>query len=224
MDNELLETFIFTNGSNTFQNCLKSVENQTFKTKITVIENKSLMECMNFCLTNCNSKFFIKIDDDMFLHQKAIEYFRDRLCDNLDIGMYACMLLDYRTRKPIQCIKAYNKIVSQNVGFVIDKRGKIDKAFHKKLRKNNNVILDRSVVAVHALRDLPSQLKYRQLWINQSGTSFDKFKLLDPCQACIHEEAVTEYEQYKYINQLKLHNRNNKFRFYIKKYEKATKQ
>lgn len=212
----VIEAFIFTNGSNTFDQCLLSVQNQTLPIKYTVIRDKTLIQAMEICLSKCENKFFIKIDDDMFLHPRAFEYINDRLeGKNKSIALYTCKLWEPWRKKLVRCVKAYNKEIAADIGFGADKRGKIDMLFLEKLRSaQHKTVLDNSVIAIHALRDHQSQVRYRDLWVARAGCGIAKLRQMDSDQMEIHSRNITPESQYKSISKIYQYNAGTKFESY----------
>jgi len=209
----LLEAFILTNGSNTFPMCLKSVQDQSLPVDITIIENKSIVKAMNLCVTKCRKPFFVKVDDDMFLHPNAMLYLNDRVRDRF--GMYTCKLYEPWRNRLVRCIKAYNTKVSRQIGFQADQRGKIDTLFLDRLGQTpNRVVFDHSVVAIHALRDVDSQTQYRNMWIARSNCTPDKFKKMDPDQYKVYNNVPSLISQYNAVHELYQFNKGTGFELY----------
>jgi len=78
-DHKDLEIFVITNGRETFKHVMASLKVQSASRKITVIRDMAWIDALNECAKLCKSKYFIRIDDDMVLHEYAVAYYLHRM-------------------------------------------------------------------------------------------------------------------------------------------------
>ncbi len=198
----LLEAFVLTNGASTSEYAIRSLEEQSEPCKITVVRNKGILEAMQYCLTHSKSHFFLKVDDDMFLHPRVVEFYSIFLESHPDACMYACNLWEYWTKRVIECLKAYNTERSTKVGFKKDGIGRIDYLFLKNLERNGfaYAVDAKSVVAVHALRSMQEQSKYFGQWPRHGGK--------------IRRHVESNASQYQKVAKLNSLNKSRKSKFW----------
>ena len=211
----LLEIFVITNERSTLEWTLKSIEYQTLTVPVTVIRNMKWLDALNECLATSNSKFYLRVDDDMFLHPKAIEYYNYCLRKPIkSLGIYECKLWEDWSHKPAGSLKAYKTKVTRKIGFKANHLGKVDKVFSKEIVKYNyRRIRDKSMIGLHACSTIEDQKKYRNLWKkrNTKISSSDFEKTFDNI---IHTPHKPVADQYKDIKKLKKINRKYATRFY----------
>jgi len=124
-----IEAFIITNGRGTFEYAHRSLKEQTFKNlKITVIRDRKWIDAVNECLSKCSSTFFIRVDDDMFLHPYCVEYMyhQAKRINQRRIAAYSCKLWEDWAGKIAGSVKVYHKknVVSKLGKFRVNKLGK----------------------------------------------------------------------------------------------------
>lgn len=124
------------------------------------------LDAINRCVELCKSEFYLRVDDDMFLHKNAVEYFLYKLKESKKkLGVYECKLWEDWSHKPAGGIKAYNCGVVKKIGFRTNHLGKVDKPFNHDLSKTTyKRIRDLSMVGIHACASIETQKKYRSLW------------------------------------------------------------
>jgi hypothetical protein len=159
------EAFIITNGRSTLTYCLKSLTEQSIDRKFTVLRDMVWVDALNQCLELCHSDFYIRIDDDMFLHPHFFAY-----CSyiiekaSVKFGVRSFKLWEDWSNRPGGYIKLYKTAVAKKVGFKVNKLGKADKPFFATLRKTKYThIKDASLVGLHACGNRKDQLRYRKL-------------------------------------------------------------
>jgi hypothetical protein len=183
---------------------------------MTLIKNMSIDAAMNKCAQLSTSPFFLKVDDDMFLHPKTVAFYKHMLThvrfskageDNL--ALFTCHLWECWKSRIVRCIKAYNTSIAREIGFRRDRRGKIDFTFRKAAAsKNYRMINDKSIVAIHALRHLEDQKVYRDVWIqNSQAASPEQFAKWDKDQYMIFKKDIPYSDQYKKIARILIQNR-----------------
>jgi hypothetical protein len=163
----LLEVFIFTNGRGSFDCSKYSVETQVnVKFKTTIIKDMSLVEASNFAMKKSKSKFYMKVDDDMFLHPRCIEYFANFTKSYKgNCAMAYSRLWEPSTLRVIDSLKAYNTKNVRKIGFSANSDGRIDKIFLDKVKaggfgyKKDGM----SVVAIHCSCPSSENMNYAKL-------------------------------------------------------------
>lgn len=218
-----VEAFIITNGRSTFDYVLKSVEEQTVDLKITVIRDMKWINAVNKCVKLCKSKFFIRIDDDMFLHPLCVEYMYRKISSHRKstrIAACICKLWEDWQSYVAGSIKLYQTDrVKDMGGFTANKMGKIDKPFEKiRKRKRFLVIKDnKSVPGVHGMGTWKEQERYRALWLKKNS----RIKYSRPRQYLNNQRKYKKspYEQYMIAKNLRRLNKQRKSEFwrFIKK-------
>jgi hypothetical protein len=180
IDSNFLEVFIITNKRESFSYCYKSIENQSMKLPVTVIEGMSFVDANNKALKDCKSQFYFRIDDDFILNKHTFSF----MCKTLkkhkkrnNVIMYDARLWEDFTTKVIRGLKIYNSELTRKLGqFKANHLGKIDKIFKKRVEKSKfGTIRDRlSVVGIHACASWKEQLRYEELWTNNAEVKHTK--------------------------------------------------
>jgi len=212
----LLEIFIITNERSTFPWTLKSVEAQTVTVPVTVIKNMKWVDALKKCSADSKSKFYMRVDDDMFLHPKAIEYYVRRLQKGIkSLGVYECKLWEDLTHKPAGSLKAYKTKVTRKIGFKPNHLGKVDKVFAKKLEKHGyRRIRDKSMIGLHSCSTIEDQERYRDLWKKENNITISSSEFAKTFDNIIHIPHKSVEDQYKDISKLKKLNRKYSTKFY----------
>lgn len=220
---KIIDVFIITNGRKSFPyalKCLQEQKNVVFDLKI--IENEKWIDACNKCLNNSVFPFYIRVDDDMFLHNRAIEFF-SHLMENGDCSnkvIINCKLWEPGRKRVISGIKMYNRALTKKTGFKLDKRGKVDKLFRKKSAKlgfsysgNKN-----SVIGIHAACSLAENMKYVKLrGENNDKTFSDKIKDLKALDKASRVLTFEKQVDLLYTEVLKENNRlKSRFNNFIK--------
>ena len=208
-----VEAFIITNGRSTFEYALKSLENQTPKLKVTVLRDMKWVDALNECLSICSSDFYIRVDDDMFLHPSCVEYMLKKAKKRKTLGVYICRLWEDWSRRPGGYVKLYKTRVARKIRFRVNRLGKVDKPFFKDLRRTNyKGIKDKSLVGLHACGNREDEAHYRKLWLTQNATThYDEPKELDRARKRYKK---TIAQQYDLLKILKKKNKKYKTKFY----------
>jgi hypothetical protein len=229
MDNkeQYLEVFVLTNESDTLPICLNFLLNQNINFKYQIVKNMNIVDAMHYCLNQATKKYFVKLDDDMILHPNALEYINYCLYKHeygimhrqkKEIGLYTCNLWEFWANRIVKCIKAYNVDIAKQVGFEKDERGKIDKNYIKSL-KNRKIynIYDKSIIALHTLRDYEIQKKYRTIWMHNANIdNLLEFQKKDFDQSTLHNIHIKTEEYINKMTQLRKLNKNYGFKKFIK--------
>ncbi len=209
-----VEAFIITNGRSTFKYALRSVKSQSIDVKHTVIKDMKWVDALNKCVELCEADWFIRVDDDMFLHPNCVEYMVGRIEKHNRTAAYSCKLFEDWTHTIAGSIKLYNlALVKRMGGFKINKLGKVDKPFSHKARKiGRPVVKDTSVVGVHGCGSWKEQKKYRALWLSKNSKVFYK----EPPAYLLAQKTYRKSpeEQFLLIKKLMSKNRRRKTRFF----------
>jgi len=222
-----VEAFIITNGRSTFDHVLKSVQEQSLDIKITVIRNLKWIDAVNECVRLCESKFFIRVDDDMFLHPLCTEYMYLQTVNNpksARVAACACKLWEDWQSYVAGSVKLYQTDrVKDMGGFQANKMGKIDKPFEAMRKKKRLLVIKdaKSVTGIHGMGTWKEQERYRSLWLkNNSKIKYKRSKVYLRNQ---RKYKKSPKEQYEMINNLRKLNKKRRSRFwrFIKNGEKV---
>lgn len=213
-----IEAFIITNGRSTFEYVQKALQEQSVSIKITVIRDMKWIDAVNKCVKLCKSRFFIRVDDDMFLHPLYVEYVYNKIINYKRINRlaaYTCKLWEDWQSYIAGTVKVYQtaRIKDMN-GFRANIMGKIDKPFEADRRKKNFIVIkdDRSVVGVHGMGTWEEQENYRSLWLkNNSKIKYSRPKSYLRSQ---RKYKKTPYEQYLLAKNLRKLNKRNRSGFW----------
>jgi hypothetical protein len=172
-----LEVFIITNGRSTYPYCLKSVNEQVgVKFKLTIIEGKAWLEANELCLAQCESKYFLRVDDDMLLHPRALHFAAGETTNrNSNEALKFWKLWQPYSGDIINGIKAYHTELTRKVKFRTNHLGKIDKPFYADLKTHNLVRKgSTSVIGVHSCSNAKEHIDYALRRGEQNGKDFKK--------------------------------------------------
>lgn len=171
-----LTAYIFTGGRSTFQWAYKSFEEQTVSLPIHVYENMPLIDAMNDVLEKCPTRYFVKIDDDFFMHPRAIEYMSWCVLHapeqkKKQTGLWEWRLFEHWSSSLIWSFKVYDsKRVRSLGGFSAAAQGRIDWRYEKAMEKAKlKREKDYSVISIHAATpDKEDQLQHENFWKNNN--------------------------------------------------------
>lgn len=163
-----LDVFVITNGRESFDYVIKTLENQiNVKFNLVIFRDMPWLDACNACLNYSDLPFYIRIDDDMLLHPYTLQFFDYTLKTKEDA---AAIIYHYRLWEPWNkrlCggLKVYNRELSKVIGFEVDDRGKVDKIFKKKALKKNYKYVgsNSSAVGIHAACSFDENMKYIKL-------------------------------------------------------------
>lgn len=174
-----IEVYIITNGRSTFSYCKQSVKNQQdVRFRLSYHENMKWIDANRKILDDCRSRFFIRVDDDMFLHPKAISFIWSVVKNAKNkVALHQWRLWEPYSNKVCKGIKAYNTVVAQDIGFRPNEIGKIDKNFTADAEKKGYKLRSyNDVIAVHACASLEEHLNYAKMRGEHHGQRFSKKK------------------------------------------------
>ena len=172
-----LEAYFITNGRSTSPYAENALRNQKYvKFKITVHQDMDWLTANTKILETCESKFFLRVDDDMILNPHAVRYMAYMVQDQSSrVAMKGCKLWEPYSDKIIKGIKIYNTATAKDIGFRISKIGKIDKLFAADARKKRKKIrYTNDIVGIHACSHFDEHLKYALMRGEQHGPDFQQ--------------------------------------------------
>lgn len=208
-----IECFILTNGAGSALWAEKSLKAQTVQCKITCVSGLDIVQAMESCLALSEAKYFIKVDDDMFLHPQTVNFMIDYTKKHGTLGLYGFLIWEPWQKRTIKNIKIYNTDIARKIGFCKNDRGKIDRIFAKQIVEQfgrKHLHENKSVVAIHALRSLEDQIMYRDMWMKNSvAENLDEYMKIDKDQASIFQCSLSYEEQYAMLSQLLLINKHS---------------
>jgi len=209
-----IEAFVITNGRSTFKYALRSMEEQSEKIKITVIRNMKWIDAVNECVKVCGNQYFVRVDDDMFLHPHYVSYIIRVLKRNKNVCMYSCRLWEDWQHKIAGTVKVYNTMLVEKMGgFRASKFGRIDKKFSALANKRKMLIVkDISIVGIHSCATFKEQERYRKLWAKENAVA--KFIRPPAYLKAQRKYSKTLDEQYALLDRLKKKNKRVGTRFY----------
>ena len=197
---EKIDVFIVTNERSTFNYCYQSLINQSVDFRLSVIKNMSNEKALNTMLNNCESDYFLKVDDDFFLHPLAVEYMVSQIYESKNIVVWWWHLYETWTSKIVEAIKIYNKKRVKLIGgFKSSHTGRVDPVFYKEITKWNLRAKENSgVLALHACSTWKEQLYYKELW-NKSALIKGSHKKLNEEEMRLYSEKVSPKDQFDSI-------------------------
>ncbi len=175
-----LTVFSLTNGRSTFEHSIRSLmDSSDLREQIAVLPNMQFLDAAAKCIEKCETPYFLKLDDDFFLHPQALAYMRDRVLaypQPEELGIYYCHLWEDWTSRVRESIKIYNVQALRKIGgFQPDHLGKVDRTTLARLEQAGfKIVADPSVVALHACGTWKEQLEYERLWSAAAGKSYQK--------------------------------------------------
>ena len=120
---KFLTVFIISCGFNpNYEDCKMSLENQTVKFKLKEVKNISPMsKAFQKMIDDCDTDYYIQVDEDMILQPDSIEKIYDRLIITEDnISIVAHMLNDNHLDFDIYGIKAYKHKIMKNYSYNLE--------------------------------------------------------------------------------------------------------
>ncbi len=163
-----MDVFVITNGRESFGYVVKSLERQkNVKFNFHIIKDMKWIDACYTCLDYSDLPFYLRLDDDMILHPRTIEFFDHFVDAKLrdDAVIYCLKLWEPWNNRLANKVKVYVRKLTKEIGFEIDSRGKVDKMFIKKSReKNYKISGDKwSSIGLHAACSYKDNYKYSEL-------------------------------------------------------------
>ena len=169
-----LDVFLITNGRSSFQYALAHLEGQEgVEFDLHVVRDLPHSKAYRACLKGGESPFYLRVDDDMFLHPCAVAYF-----NHLAVGLGRKTVMAYarlwepwgrkfrgRTIRVIDSVKMYRRSLAAGIGFRADARGRVDNLFKYTALKKGLVCEAHkdSVVGIHAACSIKENERYAKL-------------------------------------------------------------
>tara|TARA_Y100000310_G_C20690569_1_gene821920 strand:+ start:201 stop:878 length:678 start_codon:yes stop_codon:yes gene_type:complete len=211
-----LEVFIITNGRSTFEYCQNSIQGQLgVKFKTTIHRDMDWLTANKRILDVCKSEFFVRVDDDMLLHPRAISFmFKCVSHQSSRCALRGWKLWEPYSVKVIKGVKAYNLELAKDIGFRISAIGKIDKVFSADAkRKRKKIIYTEDIVGIHSCSTFPEHLQYAIMRGENKGDNFKQEKMwmkkvITGCKLSLRKQAKMSDG---YVRRL---NKKNKSGFY----------
>lgn len=161
----MIETVLITNGRSTFGFAMESLRQQTYRTQVMIVQGMRWIDAVNFGLNHVMKPYMLRVDDDMFLHPRALEFMVDTMPK--DSVMHRGQLYEHYTKMVAGRVKIYNVEKTKKVGFRTNRLGKIDRCFEEDTQKKNMkiTIADKnSPIGLHACAPWEEMLEYEKLW------------------------------------------------------------
>ena len=192
-----LTIFSITNGKNTHTYSLKALcESVGINRPIVVIHDMGIRQAMNHCLDICETPLFLKVDDDMIVHPKAVAYMLYRSLQVKNLGAVYFHLWEDCTQRVRQSIKVYNRDALRAIGgFKSDpKTGRVDACTNGPLEHAGYpMVEDKSVVALHACGSWKAQERYEKLWSDMAIKAYHKPNRKDVKMYCLSHTLEDEF-------------------------------
>jgi hypothetical protein len=172
----IIDVFIITNGRSTFEYSDRSIKSQDgVKFRSIIIRDMGWQAAHEKMLDMSESKFILRVDDDMLLHPFALNFMYTCVQKQSDnIALRGWRLWEPWSNKVCKGIKVYNASIAKKIGFHLDHLGKIDKPFTVNAKKQGYEIkYTRDVIAIHACGDFKEHLRY---WGIRGEAAGDNFK------------------------------------------------
>jgi len=138
---------------------------QSVKVPIHVISGKKWVQANNEALDLVEADYFLRVDDDMFLHPRALEFMLHNHHGHI---AHTAKLYEHWAKRVGGKVRLYNRHKVKAIGgFRPNALGKIDRTFARDAQINCHRIttVDKhSPVGIHACGTLSDQKRYQKLW------------------------------------------------------------
>ena len=172
-----LEAFIITNGRSTYEYAHRALLEQTCKFKITVLRDMKWVAALNKCIDLCESKYYLRCDDDHLLHPEAVLFMYKGMRKRPKAALFACALWEDWTKRTGGGTKMYNPEIVDKLGrFKANHLGKVDKVFRARLKKSPYKISGSkgSIMGLHSCAPMDEQIRYEKLWSQMATKAYKK--------------------------------------------------
>jgi len=134
------------------------------------------IDANNKILEMCESKYFLRVDDDMLLHPRAMEYMWSRVDGQGDhMAIRVFLLWECYKNMAVKGVKVYSHGPTRKLGFKACPLGKIDGIFSRRVEKSKyKMKTDKNVVGIHSCSTVEEHLKYALMRGEDSGKKFPK--------------------------------------------------
>ena len=148
-----MRVYVVSHNRSTLPFCLQAISQQTENVIPCVYNYVESKDASNDMVKHADSAFFLRVDDDMYLHKAALAYVK-RVCEqNKESPMIAFKLYDTAIETEDWCgtVKAYNTAFCRNYTFEDPGDWSMDVRFMAYLQQNSlQFIMDDSVLGLHA--------------------------------------------------------------------------
>jgi len=195
--NNPLTIFSITNGRSTHDHSLKALyESVEIDCPIVVIRDMKWLDALNRCVEVCKTPWFLRVDDDMIVHPKAVAYMLNKARQKNHFGLMYFHLWEDCTQRVRQSIKVYNRDALRAIGgFKSDpKTGRVDACTNGPLEHAGYpMVEDKSVVALHACGSWKAQERYEKLWSDMAIKAYHKPNRKDVKMYCLSHTLEDEF-------------------------------
>lgn len=170
-----LSAFVITNGRSTYSYVIKALEDsKNVCFDYHVIKDKDWLDANQSILKKCKTSYFVRIDDDMIVHPRCIEYMWH--CVKLQspsVALRQWELWEPYNNRTVRGIKVYTHNIAKKIGYRTNHLGKIDKPFRADCDKMGYAIIShKDIVGVHACGDIQEHIKYAKMRGEDKGKDF----------------------------------------------------
>lgn len=169
-----LDVFLITNGRSSFPYALAHLESQEgVEFDLQIVRNLPHLKAYKACQQRGEAPFYLRVDDDMFLHPRAVAYFNHLATDlgKNTIMAYARLWEPWgrddrgRTIYVIDSVKMYQRSLAAKTGFRVNASGRVDKLFKQDSQKKGFAYEGHkcSVVGIHAACSIEENERYAKL-------------------------------------------------------------
>jgi len=195
--NNPLTIFSITNGRSTHEYSLmallQSIGNNS---PIVILRNMDWLDALNYCLEICETPLFLRVDDDMIVHPRAVAYMLDRSLQEKNLGAVYFYLWEDCTQRARQSIKVYSRDALRAIGgFKSDpKTGRVDARTNGPLEHAGYFMVeDKSIVALHVCGTWEEQERYEKLWSDMAIKAYHKPNRKDVKMYCLSHTLEDEF-------------------------------
>lgn len=202
----MIEIVFITNGRSTAEYALQSIQEQTVRKQIMVVENKRWLDAVNFGLYHVHEPYMLRVDDDMFLHPRALEFMLETMPK--DSAMHRAPLYEHYSKMVAGKVRIYKVKVAKRIGgFKANRLGKIDRIYKAEVEKGGYKITTagkKSAVGLHACAPWNEMVGYEALWGHkkQRRENMKRYKL------------SVEDQYSKRVKIIERYNRQNRTKFW----------
>ena len=155
MPETAFDIYLCSHGRSSLPFAIKSIEQQSVPITTHLFAYKELPDITNHACKTCKKDFFLRVDEDMFLHPRAVEFI-SYVCKKVvknepNVPMIPFMVYDVDSGKPIQSVKLYHTKIAKLHRFNDPGTWSMDNNFIYFLRDMClHWKMESSVVAIHA--------------------------------------------------------------------------
>jgi len=145
---------------------------------IQTISDTRWVDALNQIFDLCTTKYFIRCDDDFFMHPCSIGFMYDVMCKKDNAVMGEFKLWEDWSNRIAGGVKIYDKDKTIEIGkFKENHRGSVDGNFSKAIKNSKYTTTgSKGVVGIHARGTLEEMLQYEKIWNKNENKEFTKWK------------------------------------------------